>query len=114
MSPPPPPQLRATLQPEGRGRFGRSDGARVLEDDGEGGDAGDLPEGDLSLSGTAAEDELDAVEHDTLVAVQQEKLTAENPCRNCGGSGHWSRDPECPKNTGKQAASANVTMPASC
>ena len=86
------------------------------------------------------EDELDAVEHDTLVAVQQgqarlrairqargyykkteqnahgdsaakqrlQKLMAENPCRGCGGYGHWSRDPECPRNPSKPTSSANV------
>lgn len=26
------------------------------------------------------------------------KLMQENPCRACGGYGHWSKDPECPKN----------------
>ena len=109
-----------------RGRFHRSYGAHVLEED-------DVPpigtEDDGELASAAPpEDELDAVEHDTLVAVQQgqarlrairqargyykkteqsangdqaakqrlQKLMAENPCRGCGGFGHWSRDPECP------------------
>ena len=26
------------------------------------------------------------------------KLMQENPCRNCGQYGHWSKDPECPRN----------------
>ena len=97
-------------------------------------------DGELA-SAAPPEDELDAVEHDTLVAVQQgqarlrairqargyykkteqsangdqaakqrlQKLMAENPCRGCGGFGHWSRDPECPRNQAKQASGANVT-----
>ena len=85
-------------------------------------------------------DEIQAVEHEALVAVQQgqaklrairqargyykrneqnasgdsaakerlRELMAKNPCRGCGGFGHWSRDPECPRNKAKAAASANV------
>ena len=38
------------------------------------------------------------------------------PCRKCGGFGHWSRDPECPKNAGagpKQAEhGVMVALPA--
>ena len=32
------------------------------------------------------------------------KLMAENPCRACGQLGHWSKDPECPKNAKGAAA----------
>lgn len=41
------------------------------------------------------------------------KLMQENPCRNCGGYGHWSKDPECPKNNRASSGSASlVTTPA--
>ena len=42
------------------------------------------------------------------------KLMQENPCRNCGQYGHWSKDPECPRNAnGSNATSASlVTTPA--
>ena len=34
------------------------------------------------------------------------KLMAENPCRACGQLGHWSKDPECPRNQNRSASSA--------
>ena len=39
------------------------------------------------------------------------KLMQENPCRGCGGYGHWSKDPECPKNA-KSSSASLVTTPA--
>ena len=122
-----------------RGRFNRTYGAHVLEE--EDGLGASPPADDEDGGGpNSPEDELDAVEHDTLVAVQQgqarlrairqargyykkteqnahgdsaakqrlQKLMAENPCRGCGGYGHWSRDPECPRNQSKPTSSANV------
>ena len=38
------------------------------------------------------------------------KLMAENPCRACGGCGHWSKDAACPMNKAKAASQANVTV----
>eukprot|EP00438_Fugacium_kawagutii_P036584 Skav211981 [mRNA] locus=scaffold1330:233097:236289:- [translate_table: standard] len=38
------------------------------------------------------------------------KLMAENPCRNCGQLGHWSKDPECPKNQGRQSSALASSM----
>ena len=35
----------------------------------------------------------------------------ENPCRGCGQCGHWSKDPECPKNA-KSSSASLVTAPA--
>ena len=47
---------------------------------------------------------------DTAAKKRLEELMAKNPCRNCGGFGHWSRDAICPKNQAKAATSANVTV----
>lgn len=45
---------------------------------------------------------------DSAAKKRLEELMAKNPCRNCGGFGHWSRDAVCPKNQAKAAASTNV------
>ena len=39
------------------------------------------------------------------------KLMQENPRRGCGQYGHWSKDPECPKNA-KSSSASLVTTPA--
>lgn len=39
------------------------------------------------------------------------KLMQENPCRGCGQFGHWSKDPECPRNA-KSSSASLVTTPA--
>ena len=40
------------------------------------------------------------------------KLMAENPCRGCGQYGHWSKDPECPRNQAGKAALASSSSSA--
>lgn len=37
----------------------------------------------------------------------------ENPCRACGGYGHWSKDPECPKNAKGAPAMTASSQPTS-
>ena len=37
------------------------------------------------------------------------KLMQENPCRGCGAYGHWSKDPECPKNAKGAPAMASTS-----
>lgn len=45
---------------------------------------------------------------DAAAKDRLKRLMAENPCRGCGGFGHWSKDPGCPRNKAKSANSANV------
>ena len=45
---------------------------------------------------------------DNAAKKRLEELMAKNPCRACGGYGHWSRDAVCPKNQARASAGANV------
>ena len=45
---------------------------------------------------------------DNAAKKRLEELMAKNPCRACGGYGHWSRDAVCPKNQARASTGANV------
>ena len=131
----------ASQHPGRNGRFGRAYGAHAMAESEVDGDEEtkepvDEPENDDEIS-AAEHDAFVAVQQGQarLKAIRQargyyrrteqsaggdsaakkrlEELMAKNPCRNCGGFGHWSRDASCPMNQAKAAAGTHVATPVS-